>query len=64
MKENSQKLSFRPIGRGFIMNDPIPGMPIGRRLTKTYVDQFNRKYVQISGRYELLTRHHNYLSVD
>jgi hypothetical protein len=64
MKESSQKLSFRQIGRGFIMNEPTPGMPIGRRLTKTYADQFNRKYVVINGRYELLTAEHNYLSVD
>jgi hypothetical protein len=64
MKENQQSLAYRQIGRGFIMNEPIPGMPIGRRLAKTYVDQFNRKYVQINGRYELLTTQHNYLSVD
>lgn len=64
MKEDTKNLSYRQIGRGFIMNEPIPGMPIGRRLTKTYVDQFNRKYVQVNGRYELLTAQHNYLSVD
>jgi hypothetical protein len=64
MKENTESLSYRQIERGFIMNEPIPGMPNGRRLTKTYVDQFNRKYVQVNGRYELLTVQHNYLSVD
>jgi len=64
MKESNQKLSFRQIGRGFIMNETVRGMPIGRRLTKTYVDQFNRKYIVIDGRYELLTAEHNYLSVD
>ena len=64
MNEKKQNLSYRQIGRGFIMNEPIPGLPIGRRLTKTYVDQFNRKYVLISDRYELLTVEHNYLSVD
>ncbi len=64
MKENNQKLSFRQIGRGFIVNDPIPGMPMGRRLTKAYVDQFNRKYVVVNGQYEILTAEHNYLSAD
>jgi len=64
MKEDKQNLSYRQIGRGFIMNEAIPRMPIGRRLTKTYVDQFKRKYVLINDRYELLTVEHNYLSVD
>jgi hypothetical protein len=64
MKEEKQNLSYRQIGRGFIINDSIPGRPVGRRLTKTYVDQFNRKYVLINDRYELLTAEHNYLSVD
>ena len=64
MKEEKQHLSYRQIGRGFIVNEQIPGMPVGRRLTKTYIDQFNRKYVLINDRYELLTEEHNYLSVD
>ena len=64
MKEEKQNLSFRQIGRGFIMNEHTPGMPIGRRLAKTYVDQFNRKYVLINDQYELLTTRHNYLSVE
>jgi hypothetical protein len=64
MKEETKSLSYRQIGRGFIMNEPIPGMPNGRRLTNTYIDLFNRKYVQVNGRYELLTAQYNYLSVD
>jgi hypothetical protein len=64
MKDDNQKLSYRQIGRGFIINESIVGIPVGRRLTKTYVDQFNRKYVQINDRYELLTAQHKYLSMD
>lgn len=64
MRDDNQKLSYRQIGRGFIINESILGIPVGRRLTKTYVDQFNRKYVQINDRYELLTAQHKYLSVD
>jgi hypothetical protein len=64
MKETNQNISYRQVGRGFIINEPVPGMPIGRRLTKAYVDQFNRKYVIVNGRYELLTNEHNYLPVD
>jgi hypothetical protein len=64
MKNDNQKLSYRQIGRGFIVNESIIGIPVGRRLTKTYVDQFNRKYVQINDRYELLTAQHKFLSMD
>lgn len=64
MKERNEKLSFRQTGRGFIIDGSIPGMPTGRRLTKTFVDQFNRKYIQINGRYELLTAEHSFLSAD
>ena len=64
MKEKIQNLSYRQIGRGFIVNDKSPGMLAGRRLAKVYVDQFNRKYVLIDNQYELLTPNHNYLSAD
>ncbi len=64
MAENNQKLNLRQVGRGFIMNERLPGMPVGRRLTKTYIDQFNRTYIIINGQYELLTAEHNFLSAD
>ncbi len=64
MNEKMQNLSYRQIGRGFIVHENNPGMLAGRRLAKVYVDQFNRKYVLIDNRYELLTPNHNYLSAD
>lgn len=64
MNKSKEKLSLRQVGRGFITNKPLPGMLTGRRLTKTYIDQFNRKYVDVNGKYELLTTEHNYLSAD
>lgn len=56
-------LQFREIGKGFIMSNPSHDMPKGRRLITAYVDQFNRSYVQVNGRYELITEQHSYLAV-
>ena len=64
MDKSTDKLTFRQVGRGFIISALAPGMPAGRRLTKTYVDQFKKTYIVINGRYELLTSSHEYLPVD
>jgi len=56
-------LRFREIGKGFILSNPAPDMPKGRRLITAYADQFNRSYIQTNGRYELITEQHSYLAV-
>jgi hypothetical protein len=63
IKEN-EKLKFREAGRGFIVTKAVTGMPQGRKLAKTYLDQFNRRHVQIDGNIELLRDHHCYLGAD
>jgi hypothetical protein len=59
MKEQSDDLYFREVGRGFIVckTEEI----FGRMLTKTYVDQNKKTYVKIRGEYIPLTEQHNYL---
>jgi hypothetical protein len=49
MKTAIEKLQFRQEGKGFIVShgDNL----IGRRLTKTFVDQHDRTYVQINGEF-------------
>ncbi|MDK9707666.1 MAG: hypothetical protein OEL83_11515 [Desulforhopalus sp.] len=59
-----EKLQFREVGRGFIVTKAVSGMPQGRKLAKTYLDQFNRRHVQIDGNIELLKEHHCYLGAD
>ena len=56
-------LKFREIGKGFILSNPAPDMPKGRRLITAYADQFNRSYIQVNGRYELITEQHSYLAI-
>jgi len=56
-------LKFREIGKGFIMSNPALNMPKGRRLITAFADQFNRSYVHVNGRYELITEQHSYLAV-
>ncbi len=58
------KLYYRPIGKGFIIHTPIPGGPTGRSLKKAYIDQYNRKYIEINGNYEPLMDTHNFLAAD
>jgi len=36
----------------------------GRRLITAYADQYNRSYILVNGKYELITEQHNYLAVD
>lgn len=62
--ENGKNLQYRPIGRGFIVHTPIPGGPIGRSLAMAYVDQYNRKYIEIQGNKEPLKETHSFLAVD
>lgn len=53
---------MRQIGKGFIIND-IGGI-IGRKLTESFVDQYNRTYVKIDGQMTPLTEQHSYLAMD
>jgi hypothetical protein len=59
MKEKSDDLRFREVGKGFIVykNEDF----FGRVLTKTYVDQNRKTYVKFAGEYIPLTEKHNYL---
>ena len=59
-----QKLKFRAIGKGFISRQPGPDVMAGMRLTTTYADQFERRYIQIDGSYELITEAHSFLAAD
>ena len=63
MKQAQEKLQLRQIGKGFIVYDQ-GSMLAGRRLTKTYKDQYDREYVKIDGEIEPLTEQHNYLAID
>ncbi len=62
--KNQQKQNFRPIGRGFIVNTPIPGGPAGRSLAMAYIDQNNKRYVEVNGNIEPLEERHSFLAVD
>lgn len=55
------KLHYQEKGKGFIVSKPVGGIPAGRRLAKTYTDQFNRLYVQVNGELELVTEEHAFL---
>jgi hypothetical protein len=59
-----RKQNLRPIGRGFIVNTPIPGGPAGRSLAMAYMDQDNKKYIEINGNIEPLEEKHSFLAVD
>jgi len=60
----SVKLRLREVGKGFILAKTIEGMPQGRKLAKTYLDQYDRRHVQINGNIELVTECHRYLGAD
>ncbi len=62
--KNGKELHYRPIGRGFIVHTPIPGGPTGRSLAMAYVDQYNRKYIEIQGNIQPLKETHSFLAVD
>jgi len=47
MKDNQNKLQFRQVGKGFILNQ-IEGL-VGRTLTQTFVDQNEQTYVKVNG---------------
>jgi hypothetical protein len=63
MKQAREKLQLRQIGKGFIVHNQ-GSIIVGRRLTNTYKDQYDRTYVKIDGEIEPLTEQHNYLAVD
>ena len=64
MKHFQEKPQLRQIGRGFIVCSEGDGSIVGRRLTKTYMDQNNRTFVKVNGELELLTERHSYLEVE
>lgn len=61
-QNNREKLRFREIGKGFIVAGGAENILPGRRLTKAYVDQFNRTYVQVNGELERVTEAHCFLA--
>lgn len=63
VKEN-EKLQYREVGKGFIIVRNIEGLPPGRKLAKTYLDQFDRRHVQVGNSIELVAEHHCYLGAD
>lgn len=58
------KLQFRHIGSGFIMTPAVKGMVAGRKLTKTYADQYNRTYVKVNGGFEPISAEHAYIGAE
>ena len=62
MKDNHDQLQFRPIGKGFILNQ-MEGL-VGRTLTQTFVDQNENTYVKVNGEIIPLTEKHSYLAVN
>lgn len=61
-RKSEEKLRFREVGKGFIVAKATGDIPPGRRLTKAFVDQFNRTYVQVNGELEIVTEDHCYLA--
>ncbi len=62
--KGGEKLYFRHIGSGFVTTQSIDGLPPGRRLTKSYADQYNRTYVMINGELEPVSARHGYIGVE
>ena len=62
MQDNHDKLQFRQVGKGFILNE-IDGL-VGRTLTHTFVDQNKQTYVKVNGEIIPLTEKHSYLAVN
>ena len=62
MQDNRDKLQFRQVGKGFILNE-IDGL-VGRTLTHTFVDQNKQTYFKVNGEIIPLTEQHSYLAVN
>jgi hypothetical protein len=62
MRTGQDTLQFRQVGKGFIVCQD--GELIGRKLTKTFMDQHERTYVQVNGEIIPLTEKHSFLSAD
>lgn len=62
MKNKHDKLQLRKLGKGFILNQ-VEGM-IGRILTQTFKDQYERTYVKINGKFTPLLEQHSFLAAD
>lgn len=63
MKQAQEKLQLRQVGKGFIVLGQ-GSIFAGRRLIKTYKDQYDRKYVKVDGEIQPLTEEHSYLAAD
>ena len=59
MKDQSDNLRFRLVGKGSILNQ-MEGI-IGRTLTQTFMDQNQQTYVQVNGEIIPLTDKHGYI---
>jgi hypothetical protein len=59
MKDDSDNLRFRLVGKGSILNQ-MEGI-IGRTLTQTFLDQNQQTYVKVNGEIIPLTDKHGYL---
>ncbi len=59
MKNQSDEIRFRPVGKGSILNQ-MEGI-IGRTLTQTFMDQNQQTYVKVNGEIIPLTDKHGYL---
>ena len=62
MRTGQDTLQFRQTGKGFIVSQD--GELIGRKLTKTFMDQHERTYVQVNGEIIPLTEQHSFLAAD
>lgn len=60
----SEPLRYQEMGKGFIVTKPMGGIPAGRKLAKTFTDQFNRLWVQVNGELELVTEEHAFLDAN
>jgi len=61
MKSKHEQHEFRPVGKGFIVNQ-MGGSIVGRMLTQVYVDNKKQPYVKVNGEIIPLTAQHNYLA--
>ena len=47
-----------------VITPSIDGLPPGRKLTKTYADQYNRTYVMVNDALEPVSARHGYIGAE
>ena len=62
MKEAQESLQLRQTGKGFIIKQ-YDGFS-GRILTQSYLDQYDRAYIEMNDEIIPLTEQHGYLAID